>query len=144
MADNVTANGVTIATNDVSGVHYQKWKIVDGTAAGTAGAPVTAASGLYVDDRSAVSSVTTTSVDTSGAAVVTIAASNSSRRKLTVANTSATQFLYLRCASGATLTNWGVPIPPLSYWEMPFNYTGVVTGILASADAGATAKVQEF
>lgn len=144
MADNVSANGVTIATNDVSSVHYQKWKIADGTAGGTACAPVTAASGLYVDPRSSVSSVATTSVDTSAGTVVTLLASNTARRTFTVANTSATQTLYCRCASGATLANWGFFVPPGSYYEPPFNHTGIVTAILGAADPGATARVQEF
>ena len=45
MADNTTITpgaGLTIATDDVSGVHYQKFKIADGTADGNTMAAVTA------------------------------------------------------------------------------------------------------
>jgi len=50
MADNVsiTSGGSTvIATDDVGGVHYQRIKVIDGTADGTAGIPGDAV-GLYI------------------------------------------------------------------------------------------------
>lgn len=56
MADNITipttGSGTAtpvIATDDVSGVHYQYVKLVDGTGNGTDGLPGTAANGLDVD-----------------------------------------------------------------------------------------------
>jgi hypothetical protein len=52
MADNVTitaGSGTTIATDDVSGVHYQRVKLMDGTSDGTDGIAGTAANGLDVD-----------------------------------------------------------------------------------------------
>jgi hypothetical protein len=52
MADNVLYNssGATnIATDDVAGIHYQRMKLVDGTAEGTAGIPGDATNGLDVD-----------------------------------------------------------------------------------------------
>jgi len=51
MADNVAITagaGTTIATDDVSGVHYQRVKLVDGTLESTAAIVGTAISGLRV------------------------------------------------------------------------------------------------
>lgn len=52
MADNVpitAGSGTTIATDDVSAVHYQKVKLVDGTADSSAAIPGDATNGLDVD-----------------------------------------------------------------------------------------------
>ncbi|MGQ0836337.1 MAG: hypothetical protein ACT4O5_15735 [Gammaproteobacteria bacterium] len=53
MVDNVVTNagagGATIASDDVAGVHYQRVKLVDGTADSTAAIPGDAANGLDVD-----------------------------------------------------------------------------------------------
>ena len=50
MADNVLpSTDPNVATDDVSGVHYQKMKLVDGTAEGTEGIPGSAANGLLVN-----------------------------------------------------------------------------------------------
>ncbi|MGH9766100.1 MAG: hypothetical protein ACREAB_01595 [Blastocatellia bacterium] len=52
MADNVAitaGSGTTIATDDISGVHYQRVKLVDGTLDGTGAIPGDATNGLDVD-----------------------------------------------------------------------------------------------
>lgn len=54
MADNVAVtqgSGTTVATDDASGAHYQKIKIVDGTADSTAAIPGDATNGLYVNPK---------------------------------------------------------------------------------------------
>lgn len=54
MGDNVTitaGSGTGIATDDVSGQHYQRIKLVDGTADSTALIPGDATNGLYVQVR---------------------------------------------------------------------------------------------
>lgn len=54
MADNVpitAGSGTNIATDDISGAHYQRVKLADGTDGGTDLIPGTAARGLYVDPR---------------------------------------------------------------------------------------------
>lgn len=52
MADNVTAAGVPVSTDEVpGGVHVQKMKLLDGTPDSTAPIPGTSADGLYVDVR---------------------------------------------------------------------------------------------
>lgn len=52
MADNVAitaGSGTTIATDDISGVHYQRVKLVDGTLDGTGAIGGDATNGLDVD-----------------------------------------------------------------------------------------------
>ncbi len=52
MADNVAVTagtGTTVATDDAGGVHYQKFKLIDGTADSTTVIPGSATKGLYVD-----------------------------------------------------------------------------------------------
>ena len=52
MADNVLysqGSGTTIATDDVSGVHYQRVKLVDGTLDSSAAIPGDATNGLFVN-----------------------------------------------------------------------------------------------
>lgn len=56
MANNVAVtagSGTTVATDDVSGVHYQRVKLVDGTEDATGGIPGGATRGLYVDPHPA-------------------------------------------------------------------------------------------
>lgn len=62
MADNVpitAGSGTNIATDDVSGVHYQRVKLVDGTLEGTDGIPGSATNGLRVQLYSGGSAVAT-------------------------------------------------------------------------------------
>lgn len=62
MADNVAitaGSGTTIATDDVSAVHYQRVKLVDGTLDSTAAIPGDATNGLYVNVKSCVSHAVT-------------------------------------------------------------------------------------
>lgn len=54
MADNVAITagaGTTIATDDASGVHFQKVKLIDGTADSSAAIPGDATNGLFVNAR---------------------------------------------------------------------------------------------
>lgn len=54
MSDNVAitaGSGTTVATDDISGVHYQRMKLVDGTLDGTEAIGGSAARGLQVDPR---------------------------------------------------------------------------------------------
>lgn len=54
MADNteITAGaGTSVATDDVGGVHYQRIKLVDGTADSSSAIPGSSTKGLYVDPR---------------------------------------------------------------------------------------------
>jgi hypothetical protein len=73
----------------------------------------------------------------SSASAVTLQASNASRRQLVVVNDS-TAVLYLKYGSGALATSYTVKLAAGDYWEMPLPaYTGIVTGIWASANGFA-------
>jgi hypothetical protein len=85
---------------------------------------------------------TKTSVN-SGAASVTILAANTARKGATVTNTDA-NILYLDLSGGtASTTSHTVAVPTGSYYEAPFGYTGLITGIWA-ADGSGAALVTEF
>lgn len=123
MADNVTVNSITTRTRDrlSNGIHSQVW------------APST------------FSTCATSSKDMSSGTVQTLFNANTSQLNVrTIANRSLTKWLFVKCGSGASLTDYGIPIPPLTFYTFDFPYDGIVTGILEAADAGATARLQEF
>lgn len=142
MADNVTTNGTTIAAEDVSGVYYQRWKIIDGRAAGTSGAPASAANGLWVDARASVTSAALTQVAAQRTVIQLTAANAQYRRLIQIWNTS-NEWLYIRWGAGATVALAGVPLAPLiGFWEAPFNCTDQITGIWGTTlDGSGTAIV---
>jgi len=74
---------------------------------------------------SATATVTSVSVTTSS---VTLQAANAARLGLAIFNGSTNRTLYAKLGSGASLTDYTVQIPKLSYYEVPFGYTGIVTG----------------
>jgi len=75
---------------------------------------------------------------------VTLLASNSRRKGASIVNTS-TAILYLRMDGGTATatTGYNVPLIQGGYFEVPFGYTGAITGIWAS-DAGGAANVAEY
>lgn len=106
--------------------------------------PVAAASRVTLVDSAGSSSASavpaatgvTTSV-ASSATPVTLAAASSARLGLTVYNDS-TQVLYLLLGAGtASATVYTVQLMPGAYYEMPFRFTGIVTGLWASANGFA-------
>lgn len=102
----------------------------------------TSADGLLVNPNKASSSAQTTVND--NAASVTILAANSARRGATIINDS-TATLYLRLSSSsATTTNYTVQIVTNAYYEVPFQYTGEITGIWASDPNTGAARVTEL
>jgi hypothetical protein len=95
---------------------------------------------LYVSGSVGVSfdpstSATVTEVSSS-ATTVTIQAANVNRRALTVFNES-TKNLYVKLGTGASATSFTVKMGARAYWEVPGNYTGIVTGIWDSANGSA-------
>ncbi|MCC5641097.1 hypothetical protein LC593_35810 [Nostoc sp. CHAB 5844] len=85
-----------------------------------------------------------TSTPTTVAASVTsqtIAAINSNRKGLTIWNDS-TATLYIDFDSAASATDFAVKISAGGYYEMPFDYTGVISGIWSAANGSAL--VREF
>lgn len=85
---------------------------------------------------SAAGTGATTSV-ASSATTVTLLAANSARLGATVYNDS-TQVLYLLLGAGtASASVYTVQIAAGSYYEVPFRFTGVLTGLWASANGSA-------
>ena len=78
---------------------------------------------------------TQTSV-TASATSVSILASNSSRLGAAVYNDS-TAILYLKLGATASTTSFTVAMAASSYYEVPFQYTGAIDGIWASATGSA-------
>jgi hypothetical protein len=72
----------------------------------------------------------------SSASSVTLLASNASRVAASIVNDS-TQLLYVKCASSASSTSCVVKVASMGYFEVPFGYTGIITGIWASANGYA-------
>lgn len=79
----------------------------------------------------------------SSATAVTILAANANRKGASISNTS-TAILYLLLATGTATatTSHTVQLASNTYYEVPFGYTGIITGIWASANGSA--NVTEF
>jgi hypothetical protein len=75
---------------------------------------------------------------------VTILAANTRRRGASIVNAS-TAILYLNMTgdTATATTAHHVQLPTLAYYEVPFGFTGLITGIWAS-DAGGSANVVEY
>jgi hypothetical protein len=73
------------------------------------------------------------------ASAVTLAAQNSARVGLMVANNAtSTSTLWVKFGSNATLSSWSVPVEPGGYYEMPPRYyAGVVTGVWSNTTGDA-------
>ena len=67
---------------------------------------------------------------------ITLLSSNSTRMGATVYNSSS-GFLYLILGATASATSFTVPINPGGYYETPFNYSGIISGIWSNTDGYA-------
>lgn len=76
-----------------------------------------------------------------GTSVGTILALNAARLGATLYNDSAIACL-VKLGAAATTTSFTVSLAGSGYYEVPFNYTGIVTGITASGTA--TIRVVEL
>jgi hypothetical protein len=79
---------------------------------------------------SSVTSVAGTAANTN------LLAANAARRGAVVFNES-TAVLYLKLGSASSVTSYTVQIAANGYYEVPFGYTGIITGIWASANGNA-------
>ena len=86
-----------------------------------------------IADTSTTSSITTVA---STATSSVILAANTNRKGATVNNRS-TSKLYLAMSATATASAFTVPLDPDDYWEAPFKYTGIISGIWVSANGNA-------
>ncbi|MHC5594730.1 MAG: hypothetical protein ACYTXC_01955 [Nostoc sp.] len=71
----------------------------------------------------------------------TILAANNSRKGATVWNDS-TANLFLEFGATATTSAFTAKLSPSGYYEVPFNYTGVISGIWSGVNGNAL--VREF
>lgn len=72
----------------------------------------------------------------SSASSVTLLASNANRLGASIFNDS-TQVLYVKFGSAASATSFVVKMAAADYYEVPFAYSGIITGIWASANGSA-------
>lgn len=88
----------------------------------------------------ASSTASTLSEVAADVAPVTLLATNTSRLGFSIKNTSATATLFVKAsASGGAVstTFYTVSLPPGAYYEDPFHYVGVVTGVWSAAVGSA-------
>lgn len=113
--------------------------VVDATIDGTNKMIVDAAGAARVQPKL---SATATKANISGSVTtVTLIASNTARLGATVFNDS-TSAMYVNLGSSASTSAFVVKLASMSYWEVPFGYTGAINGIWDTA-AGA-ARVCEM
>jgi hypothetical protein len=112
----------TMPTTPVTGTFYQATQ------------PVSVASTISVSDAgNATSAVASVSASIT---TVTLKAANSARKGLAINNDSAS-VLYLKLGATASTASYTVKMAANSYFECPYNYTGVVDGIWVSATGSA-------
>lgn len=71
-------------------------------------------------------------------------ASNAARLGATFFNDSPTEVLYIALStSPASLTQYSIKLMPLSYWELPIDYTGQINGIWNN-QAGGAVRITEL
>lgn len=75
-------------------------------------------------------------------ASTTFLVANPSRKGATIWN-DASANLFVKFGTGASDTSFTVRLSSNSYYEVPFGYTGMITGIWATAGAGA-ARISEL
>lgn len=77
----------------------------------------------------------------SSATSVSLLAANSSRKGATIWNAS-TATLYLDLDAAATMTDYAAKLDPGGYYEVPYSFTGAISGIWSAANGNAL--VREF
>lgn len=90
----------------------------------------------------------TTTRQAASASNVTLKAANTSRKGLTIFNNTTAAFLFVKLGATAVITagseSFTIKMAPQSYFEIPFDYTGIVDGIWDSAEASAEALMTEL
>jgi hypothetical protein len=85
------------------------------------------------------SSTSTSSTVASAIISGTILAANSNRKGATIWNDS-TANLFIDFDAEASTTDYAVKLSPGGYFEMPFSYTGVISGIWDAANGNARVR----
>lgn len=139
MADNTQLNpgvgGDVISTDDLGGgVKVQRVKVqfgVGGTATDVSGGnPLPVTSSATAAGTGAVTSVAASVVS------VSLLVANAARLGATIQNDGADN-LYLCLGATSSLAAFTVKIPPQGYYEVPYRYTGAISGIWDVATGSA-------
>ncbi|MCC5641346.1 hypothetical protein LC593_37250 [Nostoc sp. CHAB 5844] len=85
------------------------------------------------------SSTSTSSTVNAATASGTLIAANSNRKGVTIWNHS-TANLYIDFDSAASTSDYAVKVSAGGYFEMPFSYTGVISGIWDAANGNALVR----
>lgn len=104
---------------------------------------VTRVGGTVTTKETRCATGTNTSVS-DNAASTTILASNANRLGATVTNDSSAALYLLLGSTSASTTNYSVRLTQYGYYEVPFGYTGQLTGIWASDPNDGAARVTEL
>jgi hypothetical protein len=105
---------------------------------------VTNAGTFAVQDTTTRPATGTNTSVADNAASTTILASNANRRGATVTNDSSATLYLLLGSTAASTTNYTARIVQYGYYEVPFGYTGQLTGIWASDPNDGAARVTEI
>jgi hypothetical protein len=84
--------------------------------------------------RSATGTTTTVAASASN---VTLLASNANRLGATIFNDSVAANLFVKLGATASATSFAARITPNGYYEVPYNYTGIIDGIWSAASGNA-------
>lgn len=135
MADNVAitaGSGTSVAADDIGSVFYQRVKVSHG--ADGAATDTSSASPLPVRQGGATATLANVSGATSS---TTLISSNADRRAFVIYNDSSA-ILYVKFGSTASSTSFTYYLAPGATLEsQPACYTGIITGIWASATGSA-------
>lgn len=104
------------------------------------GTAVSVSNPLYVTSGGASTTGTNTSVAGTTTNSTTLLASNSSRLGATIFNSNTVGggvILYVSLGSTCTPTNFTLEVAAGGYYEVPFGYTGIITGVFSSATGSA-------
>lgn len=93
-------------------------------------------------ERLYTSTVANTTEVAASATVVTLKAANNSRLGLSIYNDDGGANLKVKLGEAAGADDFGLVVLPGGYFEVPFGYVGIVTGIWDSASGSA--RVTEF
>lgn len=86
-----------------------------------------------------IATTSTPSAVNASATSVTILALNSNRKGATIWNNS-TADLYIDFDSAASTSDFAVKLSAGGYFELPFDYTGVISGIWSAANGAALVR----
>ena len=152
MADNTTLNsgsgGDTIGSDDISGVKYQRVKLIYGSDGVNEGdvnrnnpfpIQIATVAGFAVTATTTVIHANTASVQSiaAGTTALTLFSTLSNRAGCSIWNDSSSR-LYVKYGQNLSTTLYSFKIAPFSYWEMgPVGFGGLIQGVWEIATGSA-------